>query len=142
MLIVKIQRIDKEISLPSYIKLGDAGIDLRASEEKIIKQGKKELISTGVKVAIPENHVGLIWDRSGLAAKNELHVLGGVIDSNYRGEIKIIIKNLSNEDFKISKNDRIAQLLIQPITIVNIEEVTELGETNRNDKGFGSSGIK
>ena len=107
MLIVKIQRIDKEISLPSYIKLGDAGIDLRASEEKIIKQGKKELISTGVKVAIPENHVGLIWDRSGLAAKNELHVLGGVIDSNYRGEIKIIIKNLSNEDFKISKNDRI-----------------------------------
>jgi dUTP pyrophosphatase len=136
---MKFQRLSKEIDLPSYSKEGDAGIDLRASEDKLIES--KEIVSTGIKVAIPENHVGLIWDRSGLAAKNELHVLAGVIDSNYRGEIKVVIKNLSKTPFQVEKNMRIAQLLIQPIKTVTIEEVEQLEETNRGNEGFGSTGL-
>src|SRR3989344_3264448 len=139
---LNIQRLSKEIDLPSYSKEGDAGIDLRSSEEFILKPNEIKTVKSGIKVEIPENHVGLIWDRSGLASKNGLTCLAGVIDSNYRGEIGVVIKNLGKEDFKIEKNMRIAQLLIQPVVKADIDEVDEVNETIRNSKGFGSSGLK
>ena len=139
---IKIKRLDKTMDLPSYIHKGDAAIDLRSSEEFVLKKKMQKVVKTGIKVAIPEGYAGLIWDRSGLAAKNSLHVLAGVVDSGYRGEIGVVIINLGEEDFKIEKNMRIAQMIIQPVANANITEVDELDETHRNEKGFGSSGHK
>ena len=140
----------------NYSRDGDAALDLRASskfvinldEEKkeieqdsySIKPGERILVRTGVEVAIPEGHWGNIKDRSGNAFNHGVHVLGGVIDENYRGEIGVILINLSKKDFKINKNDRVAQMIISEYKRVNVEHVQELNETNRNKDGFGSSG--
>jgi len=139
---LKIERINKELDLPSYSLEDDAGIDLRSSEDLTLKPGERRTVKTGIRLAIPKNHVGLIWDRSGHAHKHGLHVLAGVIDSGYRGEVGVVLKNLGNSDFKIEKNLRIAQMLIQPFHRVNIEECESLDETSRKDGGFGSTGNK
>ncbi len=139
---MEIERINKDIEMPAYSHEDDAGIDLRSSEETILKVGERKTIKTGIKVAIPKNKVGLIWDRSGHAHKHGLHVLAGVIDSGYRGEVGIVLKNLGDTDFNIEKNMRIAQMLIQPIHRVEIVESSSLDKTNRNSSGFGSTGNK
>ena len=137
---LKIQRIHNDVEMPLYAHEGDAAFDLRSYEEGIIKPGEKGIFKTGLKVAIPEGYVGLIWDRSGLAAKNSIHVLAGVIDSGYRGEIGIVLKNLGNEEFNIAKNMRIAQMLIQPVATAKLIEVNSHDDTNRGEGGFGSTG--
>ena len=137
---IQIQRITKEVDMPSYSHEGDAAFDLRASEEGILKPGEKKIVKTGLKMAIPEGHVGLIWDRSGLAAKNGVHVLAGVVDSGYRGEVGVVLKNLGEEDIEITLNMRIAQMLIQPVVSANLEETEDLEETSRGEGGFGSTG--
>ena len=140
---VKIQRINKEIDLPSYKREGDAGIDLRSAEEKLIKQGAKVAVKTGVRIVLPEGYAGLIWDRSGLAAKNAIHCLAGVIDCTFRGEMCVVMHNLGDEDFLIEKNMRIAQLLVQPVATAKIEEVDNIDlNTVRGENKFGSSGLK
>lgn len=136
---IKIQRVE-DVKLPSYAHPGDAGLDLYSAEDFRLKPGERKIISTGIKMAVPVNHVGLIWDRSGLAAKNSIHVLAGVIDSGYRGKIGVVLKNLGDEEIKITKNMRIAQMLIQPVVSATIEEVDSLDETSRNEAGFGSTG--
>ena len=136
------QRLDKSIDLPTFAHTGDAAMDLRSSEDKILKKNDQTIIKTGIKVAIPEGWVGIIKDRSGLAAKNGLHCLAGVIDSGYRGEVGVIMKNLGNDDFHIEKNMRIAQMLILKHESPSIVEVDELEETMRNEQGFGSSGTR
>jgi dUTP pyrophosphatase len=135
-----IKRINKALPVPKYNHDTDAGIDLYASEDCLISSNETKIIATGVAFKIPENYVGLIWDRSGLAAKNSLHSLGGVIDAGFRGEIKVIIKNFSNEDYQVNQADRIAQILIQPVEKCEIIEVDELDDTPRGEKYFGSSG--
>jgi dUTP pyrophosphatase len=137
---LKIERVNKEIDLPSYAHEQDAGIDLRSAEDLILEKGERKTVKAGIKIAVPENYVGLIWDRSGHAHKHGLHVMAGVIDSGYRGEVGIVLKNLGNSEFKIEKNMRIAQLLIQPIHKVKIIECDSLEKTNRNTDGFGSTG--
>jgi len=137
---VQIQKLDPEISLPVYIHEDDAAFDLRSAEEIIIKPNDKVTIRTGIRIAIPKSHVGLIWDRSGLAHNNGITVLGGVLDAGYRGEVKVILKHLGEAPFKINKNDRIAQMLIQPYIKAEIEEVNELDETDRKG-GLGHTGI-
>lgn len=137
---IKIQKIHPDAIVPKYAHDGDAGMDLHSSENYILKQGDKVLVSTGICMAIPKGYVGLIWDRSGLAAKNSIHVLAGVVDSGYRGEVCVVLKNLSNEEFKVTKNMRIAQMLIQPVVSVVIEESDSLDKTNRDKNGFGSTG--
>lgn len=137
---IKIKREDKEVELPQNVHEGDAGFDLRSAEEKTIKPGTKEVIKTGLKMAIPPGYVGLIWDRSGLAAKNSMHVLAGVIDSSYRGVVGVVLQNLSEEDFHVEKNMRIAQMLIQKHETVDFVESEELDESDRGENGFGSSG--
>ncbi len=138
---IKVHRLDKEMPLPKYAKQGDAAFDLRSSESKVIRAGKKELFKTGLRIAVPEEHCGLLWDRSGMAAKHGIHCLAGVLDSGYRGEIVVVLHNLGHEDFKIEKNMRIAQMLIQPVVNAKFQEVEELDETERSDSGFGSSGF-
>jgi dUTP pyrophosphatase len=136
-----IERKDKNIELPRSIHEDDAGFDISSSEEITIKPKEKVIVKTGLKMIIPKGYVGLIWDRSGLAAKHSIHTLAGVIDSGYRGEVGIVMINLSEKEFKIEKNMRIAQMLIQKIEKPIFEEVNSINdETKRGEGGFGSSG--
>lgn len=137
---VKIQRVHPDATVPKYAHDGDAGMDLHSCENYILKPGDKVLVSTGICMAIPEGYVGLIWDRSGLAAKNSIHVLAGVVDSGYRGEVCVVLKNLGDEEFEVTKNMRVAQMLIQSVSSVIVEESDSLDKTDRDKNGFGSTG--
>ena len=142
-MVLLIKKLHPDAIIPKYIREGDAAFDLYSKETIIIPPNERRLISTGIMMAIPSGHVGLIWDRSGLAAKNGIKTMGGVIDHTYRGEVKVILHNLSLENFQVEKGLRIAQMLIQPVVTEKIEEVQEL-ETNttRGTSGFGSSGLR
>jgi dUTP pyrophosphatase len=142
MMELTVQRIDKGIDLPSYAHPYDAAFDLRSSEDCTLSPGERRVIKTGLKVAIPSGYAGLVWDRSGLAAKNTLHVLAGVIDSGYRGELGVVMVNLGREPFTVERNMRIAQMLIQPVANPKIIEVDELSQTARSEGGFGSTGLR
>ena len=142
MKMLKIKKIHPDATMPKYLRPGDAAMDLYSSEDKIIQPHQRELISTGIAIAIPTGNVGLIWDRSGMAANHGIKSMGGVIDSNYRGEIKVILHNLTNQPFTIEKGMRIAQMLIQPVEQKQIMEVEDLDDTIRGEKAFGSTGLK
>ncbi|MDH5744756.1 MAG: dUTP diphosphatase, partial [Candidatus Aminicenantes bacterium] len=133
------KRIHANAKLPSYGHLGDAGLDLFSADDVVLEKGQVLDVPTGIKVAIPEGYVGLVWDKSGLSLRG-VHRLAGVIDSGYRGEVKVVLVNLSDEPFVISKGMKIAQLLIQPVTTVKVVEVEDLGGTPRGEGGFGSTG--
>ncbi|HII71625.1 TPA: dUTP diphosphatase [Candidatus Woesearchaeota archaeon] len=140
---MKIHNMDPEVDAPSYTRDNDAAFDLRSREELVLKAGERRTVKTGLKMAIPDGHVGLIWDRSGHAHKHGIHCLAGVIDSEYRGEVGVVMKNLGENDFTIEKNMRIAQMLIQPVVtakLVAVESEEDLGDTNRGAGSFGSSG--
>ena len=141
---ILIKKINKNTSLPEYKTEGSSGMDLLADIDKPIKlaSGEKKLISTGIAVAIPKEFEIQIRPRSGLAAKSGISVLNtpGTIDSDYRGEIKVILINLSKKSFIINKNDRIAQMVLCPIIKGVFEEVEELPKTVRGSGGFGSTG--
>lgn len=139
---VKVHRIDKSVEAPRYAKQGDAAFDLRSSEEKLIKAGDKNTVKTGLRIAVPDGYCGLIWDRSGLAAKHGIHCLAGVLDSGYRGEIIVVLQNLGKEDFFVEKNMRMAQMLIQPVAAADLVEVEYLDDTERGEGGFGSTGVR
>lgn len=139
---IKFQKLSKEAQLPTYANPGDAGMDLRTTESKTLKPGERFVFPTGLAVAIPEGYVGLVWDRSGLAAKVGFTCLAGVIDAGYRGEIGIVALNTSKKSIKIEKGDRVAQLLIQPIIQAKISEAKTLSQTQRGKGGFGASGKK
>ena len=128
--------------MPSYAHLRDAGADLKASKGFTVPARGKCLVSTGLSIALPDGHVGLIWPRSGLAVKHSIDCGAGVIDAKYRGEVKILLFNHSDDDFNIEPGDRIAQLLIQKVESVNFMPVDNLEETERNQAGFGSTGSK
>jgi dUTP pyrophosphatase len=140
---LKFVKTHADIPGPQYMRDGDIAFDLRSREEDhVLKPMEKKIFGTGLKLEIPFGYIGHVLDRSGLAAKHSIHNLGGVIDPNYRGEIGIIMINLGQEDFKVEKGMRIAQMVIHKCEIVEFEEVTELSETNRGASGFGSSGTK
>jgi len=138
-----IKKLHKNIILPEYKTDGSSGMDLMANVEQTVKilPGEKKIISTGIMVAIPEQYEIQIRPRSGLAAKNGISVLNtpGTIDSDYRGEIKVILINLGKDIFHINKNDRIAQMIVCPIIKVELKEVESLPETIRGGGGFGST---
>ncbi len=138
---IKIKKLSLDAIIPSYAHEGDAGMDLFSSEEIVIAGGERKLVKTGISIELPEGFVALIWDKSGLALKNGIKTMGGVIEHTYRGEYGIILFNSSKEDFKIKKGQKIAQILIQPIFTANIEEVEELTKTKRGSSGFGSTGL-
>jgi len=138
-----IKKLHKNIILPEYKTDGSSGMDLMANVEQTVKilPGEKKIISTGIMVAIPEQYEIQIRPRSGLAAKNGISILNtpGTIDSDYRGEIKVILINHGKDIFQIKKNDRIAQMIVCPIIKVELEEVESLPETVRGKGGFGST---
>jgi len=136
---VRIQRV-KDVELPTYSREGDVAFDLRSAEELVIKPGEKKVVDTGLKIAVPDGHAGLIWDRSGMAGKHGIHVMAGVLDPNFRGELVVVLKHLGTEDFKVEKNMRIAQMLIQPVLNAKITEVDKMEETERGEGKFSSSG--
>ena len=146
MIEILIKRLSKNISLPKYETDGSSGLDLTANiEQKIfIKPGKSAIIPTGLAVSIPNNYEVQIRPRSGLAAKNQISVLNtpGTIDADYRGELKVILINLGEKEFKIKKDLRIAQMVLCPVVKAVLKEVNELEDTKRGSGGFGSTGIK
>ena len=143
---ILIKRLSKDVALPKYETDGSSGLDLAANTDKQIKisPGKSEIISTGLAVAIPKNFEIQIRPRSGLAAKRQISVLNtpGTIDADYRGELKVILINLSNKVFVVEKGLRIAQMVLCPVIKATLKEVTNLENTERGSGGFGSTGIK
>ena len=141
---VLIKRLSPSVQLPSYKTNGASGMDLMAFIEQPIKlePGKSCLVPTGLSVAFPEEYEIQIRPRSGLAAKNNITVLNtpGTIDSDYRGELKIILFNHGNENFLINNSDRIAQMILTPIIKMELQETDELPKTVRGEGGFGSTG--
>ena len=141
---VLVKKLDNAVKLPEYKTDGASGMDLMAFIEKPInlKPGKSCLVPTGLSVAFPEQYEIQIRPRSGLASKNNISVLNtpGTIDSDYRGEIKVILFNHGNKNFKIDNNDRIAQMILTPVIKIDLEETNELPESIRGAGGFGSTG--
>ena len=140
---VPIKRLDPTVELPTYAYEGDAGLDLRSNEDVILAPLERRLISTGLAVAIPEGYAGFVQPRSGMALKRGLSMANtpGLIDSHYRGELKVVAVNLDpTAPIKIERGERIAQLVIQKVPVVQLVEVYELDETDRGAGGFGSSG--
>lgn len=140
-MILPVKRLTETAVLPTRAYAGDAGLDLYADEYRIVRAGNRALVNTGLAVAIPPGYVGLIWPRSGLAAKHGISVDAGVIDSGYRGPIKVLLTNSSNEEYTVRVGDKIAQLLIQPVALIPPVEVDELDASERNGGGFGSSDV-
>jgi dUTP pyrophosphatase len=139
---LRIQKLDPSGKLPSYAYDGDAGMDLFSLEDTQIPAGEKIAIRTGLKFAIPRGYAGFVWDKSGLAVKHHLKTMAGVIDSNYRGELLVVLTNLGREIYKVEKGSKIAQLVIKPVANPEIEEGEIQDETDRGEGGFGSSGNK
>ena len=144
MLKLPVLRLDPDLPLPAYARAGDAGIDLVAREDvTLAPAGGRALVATGIAIALPEGYAGLVQPRSGLAFKHGVTVLNtpGLIDSGYRGELKVcLINHDPTEPFGVARGERIAQLVVQAVEHVTFVEVDTLDDSERNDKGFGSSG--
>ncbi len=146
---IKVKRLSEDyldVPLPGYATPGSAGMDIRAAikQDVILKPGVVELIPTNISVEIPVGYEIQVRPRSGLAVNHSIGILNspGTIDSDYRGEVKIIIMNFGKEDFKISKGDRIAQLIVSKVYTAKIEEVKDLNSSHRGEGGFGHTGNK
>ena len=146
MIKILIKRLSKEVSLPKYETAGSSGMDLAANIAGNINidPGKTAIIPTGLALSVPKGFEVQIRPRSGLAAKKKISVLNtpGTIDSDYRGEIKVILINQGQETFKVEKGLRIAQMVVCPVVQAQIKEVEDLSETERGIGGFGSTGSK
>ncbi len=141
---LRIQRLPHgaDLPLPSYATTGSAGMDLRSAESLTLKPGARALVATGIAIALPDTHEAQVRPRSGLAVKHGVTVLNspGTIDADYRGEIKVPLINHGTDDFVIARGDRIAQMVVAPVTTVELVDVETLDETERGAGGFGSSG--
>lgn len=136
--------VDEKNGAPVYEHDDDAGADLRSVVNLIVPAGGRALIPTGIRMALPDGYVALIHPRSGLAARNGITVLNtpGTIDSGYRGEINVILFNTSDEDFHVSRGDRVAQLVIQEYIRADWIVVDEISDSDRGEKGLGSTGVQ
>jgi dUTP pyrophosphatase len=140
---ILVQRLDDGLPPPERAHPGDAGFDLRSTVDLVLAPGERALVPTGVAVAIPHGFAGLVQPRSGLAARHGVGIVNapGLIDSGYRGEIKVIAINLDRtEPFEIHRGDKIAQIVFYPVPEAKLREVDELPESERGAGGFGSSG--
>ena len=143
---IYVQKTSEKTAFPSYMTPGSSGLDLRASIEEpmTLEPFERKLISTGMKLAIPQGYEGQVRPRSGLALKHGITTLNspGTIDSDYRGEVKVLLFNLGSAPVVINSGDRIAQLVIAPVVQAELEEVDELDDTSRGEGGFGHTGVK
>lgn len=138
---MKVKLLDNFAKIPTRGSEFAAGYDLYSSQRAIIQSGKRSMVSTGISVELPKGHFARISPRSGLAVKNGIDVMAGVIDEDYRGELKVVLYNTDKNDFMINIGDRIAQLIIIPYFTPNIVITSDLNYTQRGDNGFGSTGI-
>jgi dUTP pyrophosphatase len=140
---VVFKRLVPEAVLPAYAHPGDAGMDLCSVERLVVPAGGRALVHTGLKMALPPGYEAQVRPRSGLALKRGVTVLNtpGTIDEGYRGEIGVVLANFGDEDFAVEKGDRIAQMVIAPVTRAEICETQELDATDRGEGGFGSTGV-
>ncbi|HEX7212599.1 MAG TPA: dUTP diphosphatase [Methylomirabilota bacterium] len=140
---IEIVRDDPTLPLPAYARDGDAGLDLAAAAPVTLPPGGRQLVPTGLRVAIPIGHAGLVLPRSGLALRSGVTVLNapGLIDAGYRGEVGVLLVNHGAEAVTIKRGERIAQLVIQPVERATLVEVRELDDTPRGPGGFGSTGV-
>lgn len=141
--VLRLQRLDPELPLPVRAHPTDAGVDLHAAHDCELAPGHRELVGTGVAIALPAGYVGLVHPRSGLAARAGLSIVNapGTVDAGYRGEIKVNLINLDpSEPVRINRGDRIAQLIVQQVELWDVVEVESLDETVRGDGGHGSTG--
>ncbi|KAL7080606.1 hypothetical protein ACQ4LE_000344 [Meloidogyne hapla] len=136
------KKIKKEALAPVFGSKNAAGADLHSAEDCFVPAKGKYLVSTGIQIAMPDGYYGRIAPRSGLASKNFIDVGAGVIDTDYRGEIRVLLFIFSDVDFKIFIGDRIAQLICTPFIKPALVEVTNLDSTDRGDNGFGSTGMR
>ncbi|MEN9723537.1 MAG: deoxyuridine 5-triphosphate nucleotidohydrolase Dut [Pseudomonadota bacterium] len=136
---IRIQRLDSRAGLPTRAHPGDAGLDLYALEAVTVGPGQGLKIRTGIALEIEPGWVGMIADRSSLAARG-LKTAGGIIDAGYRGEVQLVVWNLSREPVSLNAGDRVAQLLLLPVSLAGVEEATSLSDSARATGGFGSSG--
>lgn len=137
---LKIKRVDPEAVLPKRSHADDAGLDLATTEDVYLLPGEPKAVRTGLAFEIPVGYVGMIADRSSMGKKG-LKSAGGIVDSGYRGEVHVILVNLTANEIRIKRGDRIAQLLLIPIATPQVKEVTELSDSVRGAKGFGSTGV-
>ena len=142
---VSIKILSRDAQIPHMAYNGDAGVDLRSVERIVLEPRERAMVATGLAIALPEGYAGFVLPRSGLAAKHGISIVNapGLIDSNYRGELKVILLNTDpDKSFTIEIGDRIAQLIVMPVPTINFEQVEELTESQRGESGFGSSGIR
>jgi dUTP pyrophosphatase len=139
---IKVKKLHKDAKLPTHGHPGDAGMDFYASEDVFFPAGGQAQVPTGVAVEIPEGCVGLVWDKSSVSFRYGLKIMGGVIDSGYRGELIMSLRNLSGKDFTFLKGHKVAQMIIQKFEHCDIVEVKELSSTIRGEGREGSTGYK
>lgn len=136
----KFKRLHPHAKVPAHGRPGDAGLDVCAIQDNTIGPRQRMLIPLGFAMEIPEGYVALVWDRSGMASKHGIHSLAGVIDSTYRGEVKVVLYNTTDEPYGIKAGDKVAQMVIQKHESVKFTEVDELSDTERGEQGWLSSG--
>lgn len=136
---IKIKKMHPEARLPSYAHPGDVGLDMYSMEDYELKPGERKIFMCGFALEFIAGYAAIVKDKSG-TSKNGLHTMGGVFDAGYRGEYNVNLINLSSEAYQIKKGDKIAQLVIIPVAIADLEEVGELSETSRGYGRFGSTG--
>ncbi len=139
-MMLKVKRIHSEAKLPVYGHPGDAGLDLFSVADRDLAPGEVFAVPTGLQIAVPAGHVGLVWDKSGVSLK-AVHRLAGVIDAGYRGEVQVVLINLGAAPFAVKRGMKIAQLLVQPVAAVEVIESEALDDTSRGQGGFGSTGL-
>jgi dUTP pyrophosphatase len=137
---LRVKRIHPEAKLPVYGHPGDAGLDLFSVVDRELGPGEVFAVPTGIQVAIPAGHAGLVWDKSGISLQG-IHCLAGVVDSGYRGEVQVVMINLSAAPFAVKKGMKIAQMLVQTVAAVSVIECEALDGSSRGEGGFGSTGL-
>lgn len=137
-----VRKIRPDAVLPSRAYDGDAGLDLAAAEAVVLGPGERAVVGTGLAVAVPEGHAGFVQPRSGLAARHGITIVNapGLVDSGYRGEVKVVLLNTGDEPFAVEPGTRIAQFVVLRVAAVELVEVADLPDTERGERGYGSSG--
>ena len=140
MISVFIKKLQESAKIPTRATDSDAGYDLHSTNDGIVPAGGRKVVGTGIAIAIPPSYYGRVAPRSGLAVKKGIDVLAGVIDAGYRGEVGVVLQNLSDEDYPFKKGDRVAQLILEQCNTIGWVELDELKDSARSDGGFGSTG--
>ena len=140
---LRVEKINEKAIIPNYAHEGDAGLDLYSVDKLILAPGERALVHTGIKIELPKDTEAQIRPRSGLALKNGISLVNapGTIDEGYRGEIGVIIINHGLESFTVEEGMKIAQMVVKPVWRVEVEEVVSLSDSERGEKGYGSSGV-